>query len=301
VVALVPFPVSRDWLVADCGRCQALCCVVAAFRASSDFAVDKPAGTPCPHLSGDDRCDIHGHLRSAGFPGCAAFDCFGAGQHFTATVLAGAHWRHSADAMATGVAVFHVVRLLHELLWYLTEAYQLPETGPLAADLRGAAEQTLRLAAAPPDELRLLDVDSHRRGVTQLLSRASELARQAEPGRADDLSGADLAGTDLRGTTVRGASLRGARLARADLRGLDLTRADLTGADLRGADVRGAGLVGALFLTRPQLASARGDATTTIPSWAPRPAHWATRRPRHGQDPSSPRTGRPDGGPPGGG
>ena len=46
-------------LEADCSRCAALCCVVPAFARSSDFAVDKPAGTPCVHLAADHRCGIH--------------------------------------------------------------------------------------------------------------------------------------------------------------------------------------------------------------------------------------------------
>ncbi|NUT37248.1 MAG: pentapeptide repeat-containing protein, partial [Hamadaea sp.] len=55
----------------------------------------------------------------------------------------------------------------------------------------------------------------------------------------------------------------------ADLRG-----ADLIGADMRGARLGGAVLTGALFLTQSQLDAARGDATTRLPEWARRPAHW---------------------------
>ena len=81
-------------------------------------------------------------------------------------------------------------------------------------------------------------------------------------------------GRDLRRTRLRGASLRGAYLIGADLRDVDLGRADLLGADLRAADVRGADLSGCLFLTRPQLEAARGDAGTTLPPGLPRPGHW---------------------------
>ncbi|HEY3438708.1 MAG TPA: pentapeptide repeat-containing protein, partial [Actinotalea sp.] len=35
-------------LVADCSRCAGLCCVVPAFVRSADFAITKPAQTPCP-------------------------------------------------------------------------------------------------------------------------------------------------------------------------------------------------------------------------------------------------------------
>ncbi|HEY6597232.1 MAG TPA: pentapeptide repeat-containing protein, partial [Asanoa sp.] len=38
----------RAELRADCTRCVGLCCVAPAFSASADFAIDKPAGRPCP-------------------------------------------------------------------------------------------------------------------------------------------------------------------------------------------------------------------------------------------------------------
>jgi hypothetical protein len=71
---------DRVDLRADCQRCFGLCCVVPAFSASSDFAIDKAAGQPCPNLRADFACAIHDRLRQRGFPGCAVYDCFGAGQ-----------------------------------------------------------------------------------------------------------------------------------------------------------------------------------------------------------------------------
>ncbi|MFD9802156.1 pentapeptide repeat-containing protein [Streptomyces sp. NPDC059071] len=56
--------------------------------------------------------------------------------------------------------------------------------------------------------------------------------------------------------------------------GADLSLADLIGADLRDADLSGADLTGALFLTQPQLNSARGDAATRLPEGFERPGHW---------------------------
>ena len=50
--------------------------------------------------------------------------------------------------------------------------------------------------------------------------------------------------------------------------------ADLLGADLRGARLDGADLADALFLTPPQVASARGDRTTRLPAGLDAPAHW---------------------------
>jgi hypothetical protein len=169
--------------------------------------------------------------------------------------------------------VFPVVRDLHELLWYLTEALSLPAAGPIHAELGIALRETERLTRRSPDALVELDLAGHRRGVNELLQAASELVR-AEVRHPLDHRGADLIGADLHGADLRGASLRGAYLIGADLRGAQLSLADLTGADLRAADLRGAGLTGSIFLIQSQLDSARGDTSTRLPSSLTRPVHW---------------------------
>jgi uncharacterized protein YjbI with pentapeptide repeats len=58
---------------------------------------------------------------------------------------------------------------------------------------------------------------------------------------------------------------------------VDLGTADLLGADLRAADVRGADLSRVLFLTRPQVEAARGDAATRLPVAVSAPTRWAAR------------------------
>src|SRR4051794_4071425 len=62
-------------LRADCTNCFALCCTALRFDASADFAFDKPAGTPCRHLTTELRCGVHADLRARGFNGCAVYDC----------------------------------------------------------------------------------------------------------------------------------------------------------------------------------------------------------------------------------
>jgi uncharacterized protein YjbI with pentapeptide repeats len=243
-------------LTADCSRCAGLCCVAPAFAKSSDFAIDKPAGRPCPHLRSDFRCDIHEHLAERGFPGCAVFDCFGAGQHLVQGTFGGADWRSRRHLAGRMFALLPVLRQLHELAWYLTEALKLNAASRLHPRLRAALEETERVSGGTPEQLLALDLDAYRSRVNPLLLRASVLAR-ADFGRQPDHRGADLIGRNLRGADLRGASLRGALLIGADLRGADLRRADFTGADLRGADLQDADLRDALFLTPSQLRSAR--------------------------------------------
>ena len=266
---------GRARLQADCARCAGLCCVAPAFAASADFAIDKPAGHACPHLQRDSRCEIHADLRERGFPGCTVFDCFGAGQQTVQVTFAGGgrDWHTDHEVFAA----FGVQRLLHELLWYLTEALALDAAAPLHRELAATRDRAERLTGAGAEELAAVDTAVLQGQAGALLLSVSELARSGVRPRGRDRRGADLVGADLRRTRLRAASLRGAQLIGADLRGADLHLTDLLGADLRAADVRGTDLSGALFLTRRQVAAARGDAATALPAGLEHPSHWGPR------------------------
>ncbi|MFH8435709.1 pentapeptide repeat-containing protein [Streptomyces sp. NPDC018007] len=266
---------GREALRGDCANCFALCCVALTLTASSDFAIDKAAGRPCTHLQDDFRCGIHTRLRPKGFPGCTVYDCFGAGQKVSQETHGGRDWRSSPDLAAQMFQVFPVMRQLHELLWYLTEALARPEARPLRAELRRALEATERHTARAAVDFADLDVAGHRDQVAGLLQRTSELVRAAAPRpKKRHRPGADLIGARLRGADLRGADLRGAYLIAADLTGADLRLADLIGADFRDADLSGADLAGSLFLTQTQVNAAKGDAKTVLPPSLSRPAHW---------------------------
>src|SRR5437588_5395696 len=110
--------VAPSNLRADCTRCFALCCVVPAFAKSADFAISKPAGTPCRNLLADFRCGIHDKLRPSGFPGCTVYDCFGAGQQLAQVTFHGQDWRTHPELKPDLIAVFPIMRDLHELLYH---------------------------------------------------------------------------------------------------------------------------------------------------------------------------------------
>jgi uncharacterized protein YjbI with pentapeptide repeats len=255
-------------LRADCAQCFALCCVALPFAHSADFAFDKAGGTPCRHLDGGFGCNIHDRLRPAGMPGCAVFDCFGAGQRIAQVTFGGRDWRADPESARPMFESFADMRVLHELLWYLEDALSWAAAAPLHAELEAAAAETEQLAEAV---LQGPDVVGHRTAVAPLLRAASALVRQPA---GPDRGGADLAGADLRRVGLSRGSLRGALLIGADLRDADLDRTELLGADLRGADVRGADLREALYVTQVQVAAMRGDGTTQLPSRLERPAHW---------------------------
>jgi uncharacterized protein YjbI with pentapeptide repeats len=165
-----------------------------------------------------------------------------------------------------------IMRQLHELLWYLTEALTLTATRPIHEQLQAKLEETERLTEG---DLVEVDVAAHRQGVNELLLRTSELVRAPQK-KQKDRRGADLIGAKLRGAELQAANLRGAYLIGADLRGADLRLADFIGADLRDTDLRGADLTGCLFLTQSQVNAAKGDAATKLPPALLRPSHWVT-------------------------
>jgi hypothetical protein len=237
--------------------------------------MDKPAGHPCPHLRADFRCGIHNDLRGHGFPGCAVYDCFGAGQHVCQVTFGGRDWREDPHTAPQMYAVFAIMRQLYELLWHLTAALALEPARAVHGELHLALAATVAMTRSPADAVVRLDIAAHRDQANALLVRASDLARAQIAGPKPDHRGASLIGANLTNASLRGANLRGACLVGADLSGTDLTLADLTGADLRGSSLRGADLAGSLFLSQSQLDAAQGDTGTRLPPSLTRPAHWS--------------------------
>jgi hypothetical protein len=93
-------------LRADCSNCCGLCCVVPDLLALQGFGVDKPAETPCVHLSGRGRCSIHAEREFHGYAACVGFDCFGAGQWITQSLFGGAKWTDSPDLASEMFAAY---------------------------------------------------------------------------------------------------------------------------------------------------------------------------------------------------
>ncbi len=271
-----------DNLRADCENCFGLCCVALYFSVSEGFPIDKDAGQPCLNLQPDFRCCMHKSLRERGLKGCLAFDCFGAGQKVSQVSFGGYDWRKVPESSMQMFKVFLIMRQLHELLWYLTEALTLQPARPIHDALSSMLDETERLTYLSPDSFMELDVAVYRVNVNTLLLKTSELVRaearrglKDNPGRQKTFGrGANLIAADLRKIDLRGANLRGACLITADLRGTDLSWTDLIGADFRDADLRGADLTKSIFLTQAQINAAKGDSSTKLPSSLTRPTHW---------------------------
>lgn len=150
-------------LVADCGSCAAVCCIALPFDASEEFAIDKAAGVACRHLRPDCRCAIHDRLVADGFGGCAIYDCYGAGPRATRAFAEG---RRRNDS-------FLALRVVHELLWLLTEAQKFcPSTHEqLATQLASAIDE---LDALDVSHVAEADLRPHRDRAHALLRRVGD-------------------------------------------------------------------------------------------------------------------------------
>lgn len=258
-------------LRADCARCSGLCCVALYCVKTDGFPANKEAGVPCRHLAPDARCEIHPQLAQRGLRGCLAYDCFGAGQLVTRRFALTGGWRAGPGAADAVFGTFHRVYQLHQMQWYLTQAYIISPGPELQVELQALCAELEQTAQLPLDALSHTDLEALRSRVNGVLRRTiTALGAAAPEGGAPR----DWVGKDLRRARLAGGDLSMALLIGADLRGCDLRGANLLGADLRGADLRGADLSTCLFLTQMQLASARGDDRTKLPGYLSRPAGW---------------------------
>ncbi|QUH19434.1 pentapeptide repeat-containing protein [Alkaliphilus sp. B6464] len=270
-------------LSADCGNCFGLCCVALYFSASEGFPTNKDAGKPCINLQSNFTCSVHKNLRDKGLKGCTAYDCFGAGQKVAQVTCGGHDWRQAPESAKQMFEAFLIMRQLHEMLWYLTQAFILQTDHGIKEEISSLLYNTEHLTLLDVDSLLALDVVDHRAKVNILLKNTSELVRTKARSRKNTPSRnrnansrrLDYFGTDLRKTNLKGADLRGACLIAANLRGVDLSGADLIGADLRDADLSGANLTNSIFLTQAQLNTAKGDSLTKLPMMLVRPTYWS--------------------------
>lgn len=267
----------------DCEKCFGLCCTALYFSASEGFPTNKDAGKPCINLKDDFSCSIHKSLRKKGLKGCTAYDCFGAGQKVAQVTFSGRNWRQAPESAEQMFEVFLVMRQLHEMLWYLSEAFVLQKDNGLKEKISLLMDNTERLTLLDVDSLLALDVETHRKEVNMLLKNTSELVRSKYRNRKKTSSRKknsnfrpiDHFGADLRKTNLKGADLRGACLIAANLAGVDLSGADFIGADLRDADLSGANLTKSIFLTQSQINAAKGDSDTKLPISLVRPTYWS--------------------------
>ncbi|WP_016992061.1 pentapeptide repeat-containing protein [Lysinibacillus boronitolerans] len=268
----------RESLQADCQNCFGLCCTALNIVASSDFAINKPAGSPCPNLRDNYSCHIHSQLRETGFKGCTVFDCLGAGQQVSQVTFQGQDWRQSREHADKMFRVFPIMEQLYEMIAYVAEALSYQVDHELSGQLQAELELLQQTTELDANALLALDIVAIRVPVNALLLQTSEQVRQhrikGKNSRQLNQRGADWMGKNLKGKDLRGTDLRGGYLIAANLQDANLREVDFIGADLRDANLCGADLSTSMFLTQMQINAAQGDRYTKLPTYIKRPAHW---------------------------
>lgn len=273
----------REELRADCTNCFGLCCTALNIIASSDFPINKPAGTPCSNLQSDYGCQIHSDLRKKGFKGCTVFDCLGAGQVVSQVVFNGQSWRGNPKIGEKMFRVFPIMEQLHEMIAYTAEALSYNISNDLSDRLNKHLIELQNATKLNAERLESLDLITYRFPLNKLLSETSKYIRETIiamlPGTKNPDSynheRVDWMGKKLIGKDLRAFDLRGAYLIAANMRDTDLRGADFIGADLRDADLRGANLSTSMFLTQMQINSAKGNEKTILPTHLDKPMHWS--------------------------
>ncbi|AMW98067.1 hypothetical protein ATY39_00730 [Rummeliibacillus stabekisii] len=247
----------REGMKADCTKCFGLCCTALNIIASSDFSINKSAGTPCLNLQSNYSCQIHSQLRDKGFKGCTVFDCLGAGQAVSQITFKGKSWRENPETGKKIFQVFPIMEQLHEMMAYVSEAltYEVPEN--LADKLSIQLKKLQNFTELGADDLLAFDLIKYRFSLNELLTRASNFIREKAisklPGNRNlkdfDHARVDWIGKKLEGKDLRASDFRGAYLIASDMRNTDLREVNFIGADLRDVNLSGADLFTSMFLT----------------------------------------------------
>lgn len=120
---------AGDVLRADCRRCKALCCILLPFDSDQGFGYSKAASVPCVNLAPDFTCRIHAQLEGQGFPGCARYDCHGAGQYVTSLLALADDWHESDLSLREVYDLFAATRALHARIKARRMRPDLPAAG----------------------------------------------------------------------------------------------------------------------------------------------------------------------------
>ncbi len=270
---------SRGSLKADCSKCFGLCCTALNIVASSDFAINKPAETPCPNLQTDYLCKIHKDLSNKGFRGCTVFDCLGAGQKVSQGTFNGQSWKENPPIANKMFRVFPIMEQLYEMIAFIAEALTYRISPALQNKLKKQLEELQGLTDQDADSLLSLNILRCRLPVNELLLETSDFIRNELSSKVFKIKkknyrGVDWVGKNVKGKDLRTADFRGAYLIAADLRNADLRGVDFIGADLRDVNLGGANLSTSMFLTQMQINSAKGNHQTVLPPHIQRPSHW---------------------------
>ena len=144
-----------------------------AFYSVQGFAFDKPAHSACRYLTLENRCAIHARLASRGFPGCVAFDCYGAGQRVTQELFNGMSWRTLDETEVRNLfSTYTTFLTLHRLMAMLALA-EATVSPPLDTQIRLKREQLDDLCRSEEAKSGSLDIAKLQTDVLNLVRKGN--------------------------------------------------------------------------------------------------------------------------------
>ena len=256
----------------DCKKCSGLCCVALYCTKTDGFPANKEAGTPCKHLDSDFCCKIHSRLADKNYKGCLAYDCFGAGQRTTQLYLQDGTWKASSEQKGKLFQIFMIVYQLHQMLWYLVEAFTLTSDELLKSTIDLLISESEQMVQQPMDHIAMLDLSEYRLNVNNVLKQISTDISSNDT--SNQFHGLNYLGRNFKKANLDKKNFSMSFMIAANLSGCSLWKTNFLGADLRDANIKNADLSNSIFLTQMQINSAIGNSNTKIPINLTRPATW---------------------------
>ncbi len=256
----------------DCKNCSGLCCVSLYCTKTDGFPANKEAGIPCAYLDSDNGCNIHSKLSEKNYKGCIAYDCFGAGQRATQLCLTDGTWRTNPKQADMIFETFMIVFQLHQMLWYLVEAFQLTSDNKLKSTIDELIQENEQITEMLSENCSKTDLSAYRLKVNTVLKQISNaISISTSTSRHSDMM---YLGKNFKKANLDGIDFSMSLMIAANFTGCSLKKTNFLGADIRDANVRDTDLSESIFLTQMQINSAIGNKNTRLPDYLSRPAAW---------------------------
>lgn len=256
----------------DCKNCSGLCCVSLYCTKTDGFPADKEAGIPCAYLNSDYGCNIHSKLSEKNYKGCIAYDCFGAGQRATQLCLTNGTWKTNPKQADIIFETFMTVFQLHQMLWYLVEAFQLTSDNKLKSTIDELIQENEQIAEMLPENCSKTDLSAYRLKVNTVLKQiSSAISISTSTSRHSDMM---YLGKNFKKANLDGKDFSMSLMIASNFTGCSLKKTNFLGADIRDANVKDTDLSESIFLTQMQINSAIGNKNTRLPDNLSRPAAW---------------------------
>lgn len=255
----------------DCEKCSGLCCVALYCTKTDGFPADKEAGKPCKQLMPDFRCAIHSKLANKNMRGCLAYDCFGAGQKTTQIYYQYGTWNTNPQQANEIFEIFITIVQLHQMLWYLIEAFTLTSDEHLKLVIDTLIFENEQMSRQSPEIISQLDIEKYRLEVNQVLKQITSMISVKA---SDKIRSTDYFGRDFKKANLDGRDFSMSMMIAANLEGCSLRQTNFLGADMRDANLKNTDLSESIFLTQMQINATKGNSKTKIPINLSRPASW---------------------------